>query len=239
MARRDDQVGPYMRFAIVLFYPLTMLLFKVRWRGQDRIPRHGGAIIAVNHISYADPIAFGRFIWDSRRVPRYLAKAGLFTAPFPVGLVMRGAGQIPVYRGTTDAASALKDAVSALKQGKLVLIYPEGTVTRDPDWWPMTAKTGIARLALMVPEVPVIPAGQWGAQEFLDYYRKRFRPLPRKTLLASAGEPVDLSEYYGQAPSHDLLTAMTEKIMVAVRDQVAAVRGEPAPESFYHRPASQ
>lgn len=239
MAKDGDRIGPYMRFAIVLFYPLTVLLFRVRWRGQERIPRQGGAIVAVNHISYADPIAFGRFIWDSGRVPRYLAKAGLFRAPFPVGLIMRGAGQIPVYRGTADAAGALKDAVAALEQGKLVLIYPEGTVTRDPDWWPMQAKTGVARLALMVPGVPVIPAGQWGAQEFLDYYRKKFRPLPRKTLLASAGEPVDLSEYYGKAPTHDLLTAMTEKIMVAVRDQVALVRGESAPEAFYQRPVGQ
>jgi 1-acyl-sn-glycerol-3-phosphate acyltransferase len=228
-----------MRLAVALFYPVTMLLFRVRWRGLEHIPKSGGAIIAVNHISYADPIVFGRFIWDAGRVPRYLAKSGLFSAPFPVGRVMKGAGQIPVYRGTASAADALKDAAQALREGKLVLIYPEGTVTRDPDWWPMRGKTGIARLALMVPEAPVIPAGQWGSQQFLDYYRKKLRLLPRKTMSVSAGPAMDLSEYRDRPPTHEVLQTMTDTIMLAVRDQVAALRGEPAPADFYDRPTAQ
>jgi len=236
---RSDRVGPYMRLAWLVMYPLTMLLFKVRWRGLDRIPKSGGAIVAVNHVSYADPIVFGRFIWDAGRVPRYLAKAGLFSAPFPVGQVIRGSGQIPVHRGSVNAAEALQAAVDALRSGQMVLIYPEGTVTRDPDFWPMQAKTGIARLALMVPEVPVIPVGQWGAQNFLDYYHKKLRPLPRTEVWASAGQPVDLSEFAGQPPTREVLQAITERIMVAVRDEVAGLRGEPAPETFARRPASK
>ncbi len=237
--RRLDGVGPYMRFAFIVLYPLTVLLFKVDWRHRERIPKTGGAIIAVNHISYADPIMFGRFIWDSDRVPRYLAKSTLFRLPFPVGPVMRGSGQIPVHRGTADAGAALQDAVTALRAGQMVLIYPEGTVTRDPDWWPMQAKTGIARLALMVPEVPVIPVGQWGAQNFLDVYNKKFHPLPRTRVIIEAGEPVELSDFQGESPSREVLQAMTDRIMHAVRDQVAAVRGEPAPQDFYRRPADQ
>ena len=239
VSRRADGVGPYMRFAFIVLYPLTQLLFKVSWRHRERIPKTGGAIIAVNHLSYADPIVFGRFIWDSDRVPRYLAKSSLFTLPFPVGLVMRGSGQIPVHRGTADAGAALQDAVKALRAGKLVLIYPEGTVTRDPDWWPMQAKTGIARLALLVPEAPVIPVGQWGAQNFLDVYNKKFHPLPRTRVIADAGEPVDLSEFAGKAPSREVLQAMTDRIMRAVRAQVAEVRNEPAPDTFYRRPAGK
>ena len=239
MTARSDRVGPYMRLAWLVMYPLTMLLFKVRWRGLDRIPKSGGAIVAVNHVSYADPIVFGRFIWDAGRVPRYLAKAGLFSAPFPVGQVIRGSGQIPVHRGSVNAGEALQAAVDALRGGQLVLIYPEGTVTRDPDFWPMQAKTGIARLALMVPEVPVIPVGQWGAQNFLDYYHKKLRPLPRTEVWASAGQPVDLSEFAGQPPTREVLQAITERIMVAVRDEVAGLRGEPAPETFARRPASK
>lgn len=235
---RPDRVEPYLRLAIVVLYPLTMLLFKVRWRGLDRIPSSGGAIVAVNHISYADPIVFGRFIWDAGRSPRYLAKSSLFSAPFPVGRVLKGAGQIPVHRGTVNAGEALQAAVDALRRGEVVLIYPEGTVTRDPDFWPMQAKTGIARLALMVPEVPVIPVGQWGAQNFLDFYAKRFRPLPRTEVSASAGEPVDLSEFAGKPPTREVLQAMTERIMVAVRAEVAALRGQPAPTEFRRRPAA-
>jgi len=129
--------------------------------------------------------------------------------------------------------------VAALRRGQIVLIYPEGTVTRDPDFWPMQAKTGIARLALMVPEAPVIPVGQWGAQKFLDYYHKKFRPLPRTEVWVSAGQPVDLSDFAGQSPTHDVLHAMTDRIMVAVRDEVAGLRGEPAPQAFARRPASR
>jgi 1-acyl-sn-glycerol-3-phosphate acyltransferase len=227
-----------MRFAVIVFYPLISLLFRVRWLHIERIPATGPAIIAVNHVSYADPLLFGRYIWDAGRVPRYLAKASLFRLPFPIGPVIRGAGQIPVHRGTSDAAQALQGAVAALQRGEMVLIYPEGTVTRDPDFWPMQAKTGVARLALLAPGVPVIPVGQWGAQNFLDVYRRRFRPLPRTKVAVSAGEPVDLAEFAGRPPSPPMLHEMTDRIMTAVRVQVAELRGEPAPVGdFYQRPA--
>jgi len=231
-----EKVGPYLRFAVLVVYPLTTLLFRRRWAGLDRIPATGPAIVAVNHLSYADPLIFGRFIWDAGRSPRYLAKASLFTLPFPLGRIVTGAGQIPVHRDTVDAAQALQDAVAALCRGEVVLIYPEGTVTRDPDFWPMQAKTGTARLALLAPGVPVIPVGQWGAQHFLDFYARRFRPWPRKRITIRAGEPVDLSDFAGSEPTSDVLHQMTDRIMVSVRDLVAEIRGERPPAEFYRRP---
>jgi 1-acyl-sn-glycerol-3-phosphate acyltransferase len=117
-----------------------------------------------------------------------------------------------------------------------VVVYPEGTVTRDPDFWPMSAKTGLARLALLVPEAKVIPVGQWGAQNSVDVYHKHYRPLPRKTVTISAGEPVDLSKYVGAAPTTQVLREITDVVMVAVREQVAEIRGEPAPAEFARRP---
>ncbi|MEO6703539.1 MAG: lysophospholipid acyltransferase family protein [Jatrophihabitantaceae bacterium] len=239
MARHDEQVGPYMRFAVILVYPLISLLFKRRWLRIETIPASGPAIIAVNHVSYADPLVFGRFIWDAGRVPRYLAKASLFKLPFPLGRIVTGAGQIPVHRGTTDAAEALTAAVDALGRGEMVLIYPEGTVTRDPDFWPMLAKTGVARLALLAPQSPVIPVGQWGPQNFLDVYHKRFRPWPRKQVSVAVGEPVDLSDYAGQPATSEVLREMTDKIMRAIRDQVAELRAEQPPAEFYQRPVSR
>jgi 1-acyl-sn-glycerol-3-phosphate acyltransferase len=228
-----------MRLAVVLVYPLISLLFRRRWRGLDRIPATGPAIVAVNHISYADPLIFARFIWDAGRVPRYLAKASLFTLPFPLGRIVTGAGQIPVHRDTADAAQALQAAVDALRRGEMVLIYPEGTVTRDPDFWPMQGKTGVARLALLAPGVPVVPVGQWGAQHFLDFYARRFRPLPRKRITIRAGEPVDLSDFAGSAPDSAVLHQMTDRIMVSIRDLVAETRGEQPPAEFYRRPAAK
>jgi 1-acyl-sn-glycerol-3-phosphate acyltransferase len=238
VARHSERVGPYLRLAVILIYPLTTLFFRRRWYRSERIPKSGPAIVAVNHVSYADPLVFGRFIWDAGRVPRYLAKASLFELPFPIGRIIRGAGQIPVHRGTADAARALQGAVAALARGEMVLIYPEGTVTRDPHFWPMQAKTGVARLALLVPHVPVIPIGQWGAQNFLDVYHRRFRPLPRTKVSVSVGEPVDLSEFAGRPPTAQVLHEMTDRIMTAVRAQVAELRGLPAPAGFYQRPAA-
>jgi 1-acyl-sn-glycerol-3-phosphate acyltransferase len=228
-----------MRFAVIVVYPLISLLFRRRWVGLDRIPATGPAIVAVNHISYADPLVFARFVWDAGRVPRYLAKASLFTLPFPLGRIVTGAGQIPVHRDTADASQALQGAVDALRRGEVVLIYPEGTVTRDPEFWPMQAKTGVARLALLAPGVPVVPVGQWGAQHFLDVYSRRFRPFPRKRVTVCAGAPVDLSDFAGSQPSSAVLHEMTDRIMVSIRDLVAGIRGEQPPAEFYRRPAAR
>jgi len=216
-------------------YPFVTLAFKRRWRGMERIPADGPAIIAINHISYADPFVVARFIWDAGRLPRYLAKASLFQIPV-AGRIVSGAGQIPVYRGTSDAAQSLSGAVDALNRGEMVLIYPEGTVTREPHFWPMQAKTGVARLALLAPGVPVIPLGQWGSQDFLDFYAKKFRPIPRKTVTVSVGEPVDLSAFVGAEPTSQVLRRMTDTIMTAVQDQLAEIRGQTPPAEFHSRP---
>lgn len=233
--RKPRRVGKMLRFCVIVVVPLTGLLFRRRWQHLDRVPAEGAAIMAFNHVSYADPFVVARFVWDCARVPRFLAKAGLFDVPF-VGWVLRHTGQIPVRRGTRDASHALGDAVAALRRGEVVVIYPEGTVTRDDDFWPMVAKTGIARLWLLCPDTPVVPAGQWGAQDAIDFYRRRFRPLPPKTVRISVGDPVDLVRFRDQPPTTENLRAITDAIMVAVREQVGQVRGQTPPATFAPRP---
>ena len=83
------------------------------------------------------------------------------------------------------------------KDGACVLFYPESTVTRDPEFWPMMAKTGVARLALAT-GAPVIPVAHWGAQNVLPYGSFKLRVIPRKTVKILAGPPVDLSEFAGR-----------------------------------------
>ena len=211
----------------------TGWVFKLRYRGAENLPRTGGAIIAANHISYADPVVIGRFVYDAGRLPRYLAKDSLFEVP-AVGRVMRGMGQVPVHRGGPDAQKALTSAVAALRRGELIIVYPEGTVTRDPDFWPSTGKTGLARLALLAPEIPVIPMGQWGAQ-VIDVYHKSFKILPRREATVVAGPPVDLSEFRrpdGEGPvaaNSENLRAITTRVMAALTVQVEAARGEKRP----------
>jgi len=229
------KVGFWLRLAVLTIYPVDTLLFKLHWRGQQNVPRAGGALLVANHISYIDPLTFARFVWDAQRVPRFLAKASLFDY-FLVGSVLRGSGQIAVHRGTADARSSLRDAVAALERGEIVCIYPEGTVTRDPDWWPMQSKTGVARLALAA-DVPVIPVAQWGPQDAVDWYAKKVRLLPRKTVVCRAGPPVDLSAYRGRPVTAELLREVTDVLMGAVRDLLGEVRGQPPPPTFWRQEA--
>ncbi|MEU6852750.1 lysophospholipid acyltransferase family protein [Actinacidiphila alni] len=231
MSRR--RIGFWYRLAAVIAKPPLIVLFKRDWHGMEHIPADGGFITAVNHNSYLDPLSYAHFQYNTGRVPRFLAKAGLFK-PFFVGTMLRGTGQIPVFRESTDAANAFRAAVDAVNSGECVTFYPEGTLTRDPEMWPMTSKTGVARVALLT-KAPVIPVAQWGANEAVPPYAKskRVRLLPRKTLRVRAGAPVDLSAYYGQEPTPDVLRAVTETIMLDVTALLAEIRQEPAPARLY------
>ncbi|GAA2651539.1 lysophospholipid acyltransferase family protein [Streptomyces lunalinharesii] len=234
MSRR--RIGFWYRTAAVICKPPLLVLFKRDWRGMEHIPADGGFITAVNHNSYLDPLSYAHYQYNTGRVPRFLAKAGLFKSGF-VGMMMRGTGQIPVYRETTDAATAFRAAVNAIEKGECVAFYPEGTLTRDPKMWPMQGKTGAARVALLT-KAPVIPVAQWGANEAMPPYAKehKLQLFPRKTLRVQAGPPVDLSEFYGQEPTAEVLRAITEKIMAAITDELAGIRGERAPaEPFDYR----
>ena len=117
----------------------------------------------------------------------------------------------------------------------MIVLHPEGTVTRDPDGWPMIGKTGAARLALLAPDVPVIPVAQWGVQKQIDLYRKKVKLFPRPRHTLSVGEPIDLSAFHGRATDTATLRAATEVIMCRLRTDVAELRGEPAPTGPLYR----
>ena len=153
-------VTSWFRFGADLVRPLLNLIAKRDWRGVENLPKSGAAIAVCNHISYVDPLLFTHFLYNNGRAPRYLGKASLFKLPI-IGRVLLGAGQIPVERETSVASDALQHAIAFLKAGHLLGVYPEGTLTRDANYWPMKAKTGIARLAILT-QVPVIPCAQWG-----------------------------------------------------------------------------
>jgi 1-acyl-sn-glycerol-3-phosphate acyltransferase len=231
LRRQRRRAGFWIRLCVVLIKPFDRLLFKLHWSGTQNVPRTGGVILAANHVSYIDPLLYVRFVWDSGRTPRVLIKHSLFQVPV-IGTIMRGAKQIPVQRGTAEAGTSLRGAVAALEAGEALCIYPEGTVTRDPDWWPMRGRTGVARLALET-RVPVVPIAQWGAQFAYDKYNHKVALVPRKRIQISAGPPVDLSAYYDRPITGELLRAVTDVIMTAIRDQLATIRGEEPPAEFF------
>jgi 1-acyl-sn-glycerol-3-phosphate acyltransferase len=215
------------RFVVAILRPLLMVLTKRDWRGAENLPATGGFVAAPNHLSYIDPLSFAHFLVDNDHAPYFLGKESVFRVPV-VGAILRGAEQIPVYRNTGKAADAFRAAVAAVEAGKCVGVYPEGTLTRDPDVWPMVGKTGAARIALTT-RCPVIPIAQWGPQEILEPYGKRPHLLPRKTMRVTAGPPVDLSDLYGQPVTGVLLREATDRIMAAITAQLETIRGEKAP----------
>ena len=214
-------------FTVILFRPVLHVLVKNKWAGQENIPKTGPVIIAPNHMSYLDWGTDALYFEASGRYPTFLIKASAFKVPF-IGKMLYGCGQIPVNRGGADAAKALKQAEEALKEGAAVIIYPEGTATRDPDLWPMVAKTGVARLAL-TSGAPVIPVARWGTQVALPYGSKKLKLWPRQTVRTVAGKPVDLSEWAGKTTSARALRAATDAIMAEVTALVASLRDEAPP----------
>lgn len=239
MKWRTRGIPPFgMAVAIVLVYPFASLVFRLRYRHAERIPPRGPVLLVANHVSILDPIACARLVFDSGRFPHFLAKESVFKGV--LAPLLRSAGQIPVARFSADAHTALDAAKADLDAGNLIVIYPEGSVTRDPDWWPMQARTGVARLALTTDAV-VVPVAQWGPQTLHDYHRKKLHPRLRSRADYLVGEPVDLSAARAQlrngAPlSAQLLRETTDLIMSRVRDQLAELRQEPAPLTFHPRP---
>lgn len=224
--------------AILVIYPAASLLFRLRYRNAERLPVTGPVLLVANHVSVLDPLSCARLVFDNGRLPHFLAKESVFKGF--AGTLLRSAGQIPVYRFSAEAHEALDAAKADLDAGNVVVIYPEGSVTRDPDWWPMQARTGVARLALTTDAV-VLPVAQWGPHRVHDYHTKKLRLRFRAPADYQVGEPVDLSAQRaavraGAPLSAELLRETTDLVMGRVRDELAVLRGETPPATFYPRP---
>jgi 1-acyl-sn-glycerol-3-phosphate acyltransferase len=214
-------------FAVPIVKPTLLAIASRTWIDGEKIPAAGGCIVAVNHISHIDPLLSAHFVYDHGRLPRYLAKSGLFKNK-ALSWFLRSAGQIPVERLSRNAVGAFDAAVDAVRAGECVVVYPEGTLTRDPDLWPMVGKSGAARIALET-GCPVIPVGQWGAHEVLPPYSSKPHLVPRKHVTMLAGDPVDLSDLLTQPRTAETINTATARIMSAIVALVEELRGETAP----------
>jgi len=217
----------WFRFGAAILKPILNLIVKKDWRGGEKLPQSGPAIVVCNHLSYLDPLTFTHFLYNNGRAPRYLGKESVFRVPI-VGRVIRGAGQIPVSRESKDAVKGLEHAIAVLKAGHLLGVYPEGTLTRDENLWPMRAKTGVARLALMT-GAPVYPCASWGPEKVLPPYSKKIRLFPRTRVSIMMGEPVDLSRWQGRADDPVAIEEAADHIMDRITTLLETLRNEKAP----------
>ncbi len=218
--------------AALLVKPFMTVATKRDWSGWEHLPSEGGFVVTPNHISYFDPFPVAHYLFDSGCVPFFLGKESVFRIPV-FGRLLTSSGQVPVYRLTGRAVDAYRAAVEGVRHGKCVVVFPEGTLTRDPDMWPMTGKTGASRVALETRK-PIIPMAQWGAQDVIPRYGRSVRLLPRRTMHVRVGPPVDLGDLYDRELDAQTLSEATDRVMAAITSLVEELRGERAPLERYN-----
>ncbi|MDQ0648108.1 1-acyl-sn-glycerol-3-phosphate acyltransferase [Microbacterium natoriense] len=221
-----------------LVVPLMGLFAKIRITGAEKLPRDGAFVLAPNHYSELDPLIVAVAVWRIGRAPRFMAKESLFKIPV-VGWLLRKTGMIPVARSSsaTAAKQTMKQSADLVEHGRGVIVYPEGTLTRDPDLWPMRGKSGAVRLALS-DGIPLIPMAQWGTQAIMGRYQKGLSLWPlRKPITVVIGDPVDVSDLRGRAGEQAALNEATKRLMNAITALLEDIRDEKAPVERWN-PAS-
>lgn len=214
---------------------ITRLLTRRHFSGEEHVPRSGAVLFVANHISNYDTLTLGEFVISSGRWPRFLGKSEIWKVPV-LGWLATKARQIPVERSTERAKDSLVHAREALLEGGAVAIYPEGTITRDPEGWPMRSRHGAARLALAT-GAQVVPVAQLGAEQLLGGSRiepRKLLSLRRRDVYVTAGAPVDLAGLpLTDEPTREHLEEATSRMTGAVSELYAALRGEPVPDLIW------
>jgi 1-acyl-sn-glycerol-3-phosphate acyltransferase len=192
--------------------PVLRIVFRPHVEGAESIPEEGPAILASNHLSYADWLFMPLTL--ARRVT-FVAKAEYFNSPGLKGWFQRkffaGSGQVPIDRsGASAAEGALSAAKRILEQGELFGIYPEGTRSHDGRLY--RGKTGVARLALET-GVPVVPVAVVGT-DVVAPPGKKFGTFTRPVV--RFGKPLDFSRYEGMENDRYILRSVTDEIMYEI-----------------------
>ena len=192
--------------------PLLRIVFRPKVEGVDNVPAQGPAILASNHLSYADWLFMPLTL--TRRVT-FVAKAEYFTSPGVKGWFQKkffsGAGQVPIDRSGANAAEgAMKSAEKILDSGGLFGIYPEGTRSHDGKLY--RGKTGVARLALET-GAPVVPCAVVGT-DVVAPSGKVFGHWTRPAV--RFGPPLDFSRYEGMENDRYILRSITDEIMYEI-----------------------
>jgi len=214
-----------------ILIPILRLLTKREWLGIENLPKSGPVIVCCNHISYVDVLVFTHYLYKNGRAPRFLGKDGIFKVPI-IGKILTAAGQVPVARETSGASHAIDSALELIQAGHCLGVYPEGTLTRDENLWPMVAKTGLARLAIMS-RVPVIPFAQWGDNDLMPRYSTKLVFWRRTKIKIQAGAPLNFAKWYGKEDDQAALIEATAYVMAEITKMLEGLRGELAPVEIF------
>jgi len=217
-----------MRVLAFILRPWVRLLYKVEVTGTENLPKSGGYVLAANHVTTLDALAVAYMMYFRlKRAPHFLAKEGLFKTPI-VGPVLLAVGQIPVFRGQRSNSDPMEAAYKVLRAGHVIGIFPEGTLTRDPELWPMRGRTGACRLAIET-GVPIVPVGQWGTEAVMETYSSKIRPKPWHKVRLVIGKPIDVTKYTEKKNSTEDLVELTDQVMDEITKLVEQLRDAKAP----------
>lgn len=219
------------RIGSSILIPVMNAITKRSWLDTEKIPKSGPVVFYSNHVSYLDALVLAHLMFKNGRAVRFIGKEAIFKVPI-VGWVLKRAEQIPVKRQSESAAIALAEAIAALNMGHAIAIYPEGTLTRDPELWPMTGKTGAVRLALSA-NAPLIPIAQWGDHLIWPPYSKVLRPFPRKLVTMQVGDPVDISKWQGKVDEPQAMEEATTEAMKVLSNMVGKLRNQVPPKELF------
>jgi 1-acyl-sn-glycerol-3-phosphate acyltransferase len=223
--RRDRPYRFVIRLALVVF---RLLRFRFDVRGAEHVPTSGGAVICSNHVSYLDFTFLGLAALPQHRMVRFMAKASVFANRFS-GPFMRAMHHIPVDRKAGAAAFDL--AVRALKDGEVVGVFPEATISSS--FRLKELKGGAARMAIDA-AVPVVPAAVWGGQRLFT----KHHPIELKRGVAITvvlGEPIRPEP--GEKP-RELLQRIRTAMEALVDEAQRTYPQSPAgPEDLWWQPA--
>jgi 1-acyl-sn-glycerol-3-phosphate acyltransferase len=193
-----------------LSWPILVVAYRLRARGRENIPSHGGFVLACNHMSSFDPWPLGLPLWP-RRFLRFMAKSELYW--FPLTLILNGAGAFPVRRGQADA-EAIETAVQLARAGNVVAMFPEGTRRRKGlvKRFEARPRSGAARIALEA-GVPLVPAAVRGT----DHLRRL------AAIRVAYGPPVDIDDLRGAADLREAALEATDRLMARIDELEASL----------------
>jgi len=208
-----EPAAPLFLFGRFLSWLIFRCYNRMEVAGQKNLPPHGGVLLIANHTSYVDPPIVGA---ATPRPVHFMAKAELFF--FPLGAIIRRTHAFPVKRGGAGNREALRTAVRMLKEGKVLLIFPEGT--RSPTGALIPLEQGAAFVALSA-GTQVVPVGLDGADKILPYHGHFLRPAKLRVRI---GPPVALDDLRGERLTRDVLQTATDRMTEALRGVLPAER---------------
>ncbi|MXG91645.1 1-acyl-sn-glycerol-3-phosphate acyltransferase [Nocardioides sp. YIM 123512] len=193
--------------------PVLRAVWRPTVHGLEHVPRHGGVILASNHLSFVDSVVIP--VVAPRQVV-FLAKSDYFTGTGLKGAASRawfeGLGMLPVDRDDTRAAiKSLDVALEVLGRGEAFGIYPEGTRSRDGRLY--RGRTGVAHLALTA-GVPIVPVGLTGTERVQPVGSSVPHLVP---ITVRFGEPIHVAGRFEGVPSGRARREVTDEVMAAVQ----------------------